>query len=152
MARRNYSKKSKRSGSKKRRVGAVGGGDGVQLILGAIGGAVVSGIVASKLPATMDAKIKGAILAVAGFFVAKQKSPLIKGMGIGVAASGGLTVAKSLLPAGTIGEIGYMAGFDQYANSPQMNTIAGFDQYANSPQNNVISGVDNRIAAGAGLA
>ena len=145
---------SKKGTSKRRRIGAVGGGDGVKMILGAIGGAVVSGIVSSKLPATMDEKIKGAILAVAGFFVAKQKSPLIKGMGIGVAASGGLTVAKSLLPAGTIGEIGYMAGFDQYANSPQLNTIAGagFNKFPNSPQNNVISGVDARIAAGAGIA
>lgn len=150
MARKRSSKK--RGTSKRRRIGAVGGGDGVKLILGAIGGAVVSGLVSSKLPATMDDKIKGAILAVAGFFVAKQKSAIIKGMGVGIAASGGLTLAKSLLPAGAIGEIGYMAGFDQYANSPQLNTIAGFNQFPNSPQNNVISGVDARVAAGAGIA
>lgn len=149
MARKKVAKKK---GSRRRRIGAVGGGDGVKLIIGAIGGAVVSGIVSSKLPATMDEKIKGAILAVAGFFVAKQKNPIIKGMGVGVAAAGGLTLAKSFLPAGTVGEIGYMAGFDRYPNTPQLNTIAGFTGSPNSPQSSVISGVNFAHAAGAGMA
>lgn len=145
-------KKAPKKTTRRRRVGAIGG-DGLKLILGAIGGSIVAGVVGSKLPATLDDKVKGLILAAGGYFVAKQSSPIVKGMGIGIAATGGLTLAKAILPAGTIGALNdaYMNGFNEYANNPQMNAIAGFSVNPNNPQMNVISGIDTAKMAGAGI-
>lgn len=147
-------KKAVKRSTRRRRVGAIGG-DGVKVILGAVVGSVAANLVASKLPATLDDKIKGAIIAVAGFFVAKQSSPMIKGLGIGMAASGGVTLAKAVLPAGTLGAIGYdwdrLSGFNSYPNNPQLNAIAGFNVNPNNPQTNVIAGIDSRAGAGAGI-
>ena len=147
-------RKSKKSPSRRRRVGAVKGGENLTLILGGAVGGIATAMLAAKVAPQMDAKIKGAVAAVAGFLVSKSKMPLLKGVGIGMGISGVNTLVTSVMSPGAVGAIGYgdgMAGFEAYPNSPQLNTIAGFDQYPNSPQANVIAGINPKDATACGV-
>jgi hypothetical protein len=145
MARR---KKSVRKSSRRRRIGAIGGGgDTVKLMIGTLGGAVAATFVGSKLPDSLDPKIKAAILLAAGFMIARQKSPIVRGLGLGFGTAGGAQLVNSL-SGGAVGAIGWEGS----PNSPQLTTIAGFQSYPNSPQMNVISGVEPVRAASAGMA
>lgn len=103
----------------------------------------------------MDAKIKGAVAAVAGFMVSKSKNNLLKGVGLGMGITGLTTVAGSFIPAAAVGAIGYgdgsVAGFETYPNNPQRDVIAGFEGFPNAPQNNVIAGINSREATACGV-
>lgn len=145
-------KTAKRRSTRRRRIGAIGGGDGLKLILGAAAGAIGGKLIASKLPASIDGKIKSAILIAGGFFLAgKAKNPLIKGVAVGMGATGAVALATDVLPAGTLGLISEIGGFSQYPNNPQLNAIAGFNVHPNNPQLNVIAGIPVNAAA-AGIA
>lgn len=141
-------KRSVKKSSRRRRIGAVnGGGDTVKLMLGTLGGALAATFIGNKLPDSLDPKIKAGILLAAGFMIARQKSAIVRGLGLGFGTAGGAQLVNSL-SGGSIGAIGW----DANPNSPQLTTIAGFQNYPNSPQMNVISGVEPARAASAGLA
>ena len=55
--------------TRRRRVGAIGGGDTLNTFAGALGGFVAGNILSQKLFPTMDAKIKGAVIAAAGLLL-----------------------------------------------------------------------------------
>jgi hypothetical protein len=147
------SKKSKTRTSRRRRVGAIGG-DGLKLVLGAVAGAVVAGFASSKL-ASVDSKIKNAGMVVAGFLLAKNSNPLIKGAALGIAATGGvgLVATTGIMSGAPLLEFGQLSGFNEYPNNPQMNAIAGYSGATRGNEMNVISGITSAqaISAGAGM-
>ena len=85
--------------TRRRRVGAIGGGDTLNTFAGALGGFVAGNILSQKLFPTMDAKIKGAVIAAAGVLLVPKfmgNSPLFKGLSLGLGVAGGSAVLKSL--------------------------------------------------------
>lgn len=109
---------------RRRRVGAASGMTGLLMKAGGvIAGVFAGGMLVKMLPATITPTIQGAALLGGGAFLAsKAKSPLIEGVGYGLAAKG----ANSLLVSfGAITGIGSvpLAG---YRNTPKLqNSVAG---------------------------
>lgn len=149
------SRKQKKS-PRRRRVGAIGG-DAMKLILGAAVGGLAGNILANKVGASVDEKIKGGAMLVVGYMASKSSGAMVKGLGIGLAAAGGIKLGASLLPASVMSGIedagGRLLGFDNYPNDPPRNVITGFNDFPNNPPANVISGINPglELAAGAGL-
>lgn len=150
-------KASGRAKSGRRRIGKIADKSTLALAAGVAGGAFVATFAASKL-SSLDPKIKAAVLAAGGIFIAGQSNPIIKGIGLGVAGAGALALVSSfgLIPASVSG-IGAplinftprgINGFNSYPNFPQANTITGFNQYPNAPQMNTIG---NMSLASAGI-
>lgn len=71
--------------------------DAFSTIAGAIAGAVV-GKMAVKMIPIENGLIKALIPIGAGLFLSGNKNPMIKGLGYGMAASGGLTLVDALAP------------------------------------------------------
>ena len=142
----------RRTITRRRRIGKIADKNTLALAAGVAGGALVASFAASKLT-SLDPKIKAAILAAGGVFVAGQNSPLIKGIGLGIAGAGVVSLANSLgvIPAAVSGAPlltfapAGVSGFNNYPNFPQANVINGFNSYPNSPQMNTIG---NMAAAG----
>lgn len=104
-------KGSKKSGSR-RRVSGVGG-DVLKIIGGAVGGALLGRMIATKVTA-LSPKIMYGIQAAAGVFGAmKIKNPLIKGAGIGLAVNGAIGEAQQF---GIISGIGDAPAFNPASN------------------------------------
>lgn len=94
------SKKTKKSPVRRsrRRIGAIGGGDTLNTLLGGLAGFTVGNMVSAKIMPTMDPKIKGAIQVALGTFLLPKflgNSPLMRGMGLGFSISGGSLILKS---------------------------------------------------------
>lgn len=70
--------------------------------VGVIGGAIAGKMVMNFVPIE-DERIKAAVPLVAGFFIAGQKNELAKGVGYGMMATGGMTLAAAFVPQ--IGEV-----------------------------------------------
>ena len=163
MAKRRKAARSKGRGNRRRRIsGIVPGKETIMTLAGAAAGLAAVSFISSKLPATLDGKVKNIIIFAGGVILAGQKNALLKGVGTGMAALGGYQLINSLKP-GTLPVITgapyvildrQIAGFNNYPNNPQRNVIAGFNNYPNNPQRNVIAGLgsDSRRAAGAGHA
>jgi hypothetical protein len=76
--------------------------DAVTVGAGLVAGQYLGKMLADKVEALSDAKIRGAALAALGIFGGKFLPPGMRGIALGVAASGVYQVAKEVLPAGTI--------------------------------------------------
>lgn len=104
-------KKTKKVSSRRRRVGAASSNDLVMTLVGgvagAIGGKLLSNFAAKTFP-TLNANVLKygtiGIEAFGGYMLAKKGKPgLVKGLGMGLAISGGLKAAGVLLPTAGIG-------------------------------------------------
>jgi len=73
------------------------GKDAITTIIGAIGGAVVGKMAVRMIPIE-NKMIKAFIPIAAGLFLSSNKSAMIKGAGLGMAAAGGLTLVDALAP------------------------------------------------------
>ena len=142
MARRKHAKTAKRH-TRRRRIGAMGGNT-LTTFAGTLGGYVVGNIVQSKLFPTMDAKIKGAVFAAAGVLLVPKLAkgcPLINGMGIGLAVSGGANILKSL---------GVISGYGGPSTLPSLYALptmagAGVNSMVNgSGVNSMVNGRGNQ--------
>lgn len=80
--------------------------------LGLIAGQYVGGQLATKVEALADGKIRGAALIGIGVLGAKYAPRSMRGIAIGVAASGVYQLAKEVLPPGTIAGIGDLSPAD----------------------------------------
>lgn len=120
MARRK--KKTITRHHRRSRVGAVNK-DLIMMAAGSIAGYVAGNMLSSSIAPTMDAKIKGAVIAAAGIIGVPMllKSSLGHGLAIGMATSGGATILKSL---GVISGVGSMAPV-AYLPYPNRRRIAG---------------------------
>jgi hypothetical protein len=109
---------------RRRRVGAASGMAGLlQKAGGVVAGVFAGGMLVKMLPASITPTIQGAVLLGGGAFLAsKAKSPLIEGVGYGLAAKG----ANSLLVSfGAITGIGSVPMIG-YRNTPKIqNAVAG---------------------------
>jgi hypothetical protein len=126
-------RKSKKTGTKRRRrMGATGGkGYGIMEAMGLVGGAAVARLLATtnKIPGLdkLDAKAKNAgIVAVGYFFPKLVKSPIGKSIGAGMIAAGGLGIFQSFGVIGAMDDmlelpINVMAGDD-------LSVIAGYNE------------------------
>ena len=72
-------------------------GGTVQTILGAIVGGVAARVITNALPIENNL-IKAGLPLGAGFFLAGQKNPMLKGVGLGMAVSGGTALVAALVP------------------------------------------------------
>jgi hypothetical protein len=72
-------------------------GGTVQTILGAIVGGVGAKILTNALPIENNL-VKALIPLGGGFFLANQKNPMLKGVGIGMAVTGGTALVSALIP------------------------------------------------------
>lgn len=138
-------KKAKKSGgggnSKKRRGGRRGFGKGfkkanmvgaVKQAAIAIGGGILAGVVANKLP-IKDARIKAAAPAVAGMgllLTMGQKNPIVRDLATGMMVLGGVAAIRAAFP-----NVPLLAGEDEVVLSPEM---IGYD-----PDYSDIMGVEN---------
>lgn len=154
MARRK--KTAKKTSSRRRRVGAIGG-DGLKLVIGAIAGSIAA-TYAGNMVTGIDGKIKNGVMIAGGVLLSKQSNPFIKGAALGIAAKAGhgLLMDFGVIGAGPMLDFDrQISGFDSYPNNPQLNAIAGFNSFPNRPELNVISGVGNtdnyRAMSGAGM-
>jgi len=73
------------------------GKDAFMLIAGAVGGAVVGKMAIRMIPIE-NGLIKSLIPIAAGLMLSGNKSAVIKGAGLGMAAAGGLTLVEALAP------------------------------------------------------
>lgn len=156
-------KSIKRRSTRRRRVsGILPGKDAAMGVAGVVIGLAASSYASKIIPATLDPKIKSAILLAGGFLLMKQKNPIISGAAKGLAAVGAFQLVNALRP-GTLPAISgapsivfdnpsMISGFNSYPNNPQRNVIAGFNSYPNNPQRNTIAGVNTRkMTAGSSL-
>jgi hypothetical protein len=141
-------KKSKaRRSSGRRRMGAVPGGANLQILLGAVGGAIASRFI-TKAAAGLDPKVATAVnvvKAAAGYFAFGQTNPFVKGAGVGLFVAGSMDIATGF------GLLNGIAGtpvvFRQLTGAPQRNVvpeISGAADYVGNtvpPEIALISGI-----------
>lgn len=89
-------KRKKTAPRRRRRMSGVSAAGLAPTLGGAALGIIAGRLVASKLLANMDAKISAAIQSGAGIFLAMQRQPLIKGVGVGMFANGVLSLGTSM--------------------------------------------------------
>lgn len=118
MARR----KKRHTAHRRRRVGASSNMTSLAMKAGGIAAGVAAGGLVAKTVSTLDPKILGAGLLVAGLFLSgKAKSPLMAGVGYGLAAKG----ANNLLTGfGLINGIGSVPLIG-YRNTPKLQNSVG---------------------------
>jgi hypothetical protein len=131
-------KRHKKHHSSRRRVGAVSRKTNVSALAmkaaGLAGGVFVAGMV-QKAASSLDPKISGGIMLVGGLYLsAKAKSPILEGVGAGIAAKG----ANSLMTSfGLINGIGSLPVF---RSTPKLqNSVAG-------PMRNPINGAQRDLS------
>ena len=139
MARRK--KRTTKRRSSRRRIGAVGKGN-IMDLLGVVAGAVIGRYVAKKVMPNLDEKIKNAAVVGIGLFLPKLvKSSTGKALGTGMVAAGGMGLVGGFLPA--------IAGADDTIDFPMemgevydgISVVAGDDVMAGDDLQ-VLSGVD----------
>lgn len=69
----------------------------IETMLGVVAGAIAGKVLINKIPVENE-MLKALIPVGAGFFLTGQKQPLMKGLGYGMMATGGMTLASSLVP------------------------------------------------------
>lgn len=135
-------KRRKKVTHRRRRIGSTSskGMTGLLMKAGGVGAGVFVGGMIAKTISTLDPKILGAGLLGGGLFLAsKAKSPLLEGVGYGLAAKG----ANSLLTSfGLITGIGSVPLIG-YRNTPKLQNSVG------NVMKNPIGGVKDLAAIGA---
>lgn len=116
-------KKSRKSGSRRRRISGVGG-SGLQLVLGtalgAVGTQVLTTQMAQNMPGVKPNIIALAQLGIGGVTAAKVKNPFIVGIGLGMAGVGALNTARSFGVISGVGNIG-ASNLVTFQASPSLN-------------------------------
>jgi len=109
-------------------------------------GAIAARLLATKFMASLDPKISAGVQLAAGVVLAGQKSPMVKGLGLGIFGAGVIAGGQSF---------GFIAGPSSYMqqglDANAMPIISGSEDnslnYLGNPQQSpelaVISGVDN---------
>lgn len=137
-------KRKKSTGRRRRRMGAIGKGAGIQSILGIVGGAVAAKYVTAKLLPNVDSKIKSAGVIALGAFVMPRvlKGELGKALGNGMVAVGGANLVSEFLPG-----IGAMETIEfpvQVGEVPDnISVIAGDDAVMAGDDLSVMAGMDD---------
>jgi hypothetical protein len=129
---------------RRRRVGAASGMQGLVMKLGGIAAGVFAGGMVAKTLTSLSASITptisgAALLAGGGFLSVKAKSPLLQGVGYGVAAKGANNLLVSFGVITGIGSIP-MVG---YRNTPKLQSSVG------NVMKNPIGGIKDMAAIGA---
>lgn len=116
------SKKKRRTTHRRRRVGASSNMTTLAMKAGGIAAGVAAGGLVAKTVSTLDPKILGAVLLAGGLLLSgKAKSPLMAGVGYGLAAKG----ANNLLTGfGLINGIGSVPLIG-YRNTPKLQNSVG---------------------------
>lgn len=154
-------KKRKSTSGRRRRVGAIKGGDILKSIAIGAGAAAVAGLIVKKLPTTVTANpmIVNAGKIVLGFVLGSRSNPMLKAAGVGVGIDGGLGLLRSsgiiagignsdsvtfraMPPARQPSLINGRVGRNAQA-SPQVSVINGLGRNAqDSPQVSVLNGLN----------
>lgn len=119
-------RRKKSSGGHKRRVSGLKMGGDVELIIGAIGGAILTKFAKKVIPATLDTKIVAGVETLGGGAVATmfgKKSNFIKGLGIGIAAMGAVDLGTSF---GLITGVGGMGKPIVFSAKPDGRHVTGY--------------------------
>ena len=137
MARRK--KRTTKRRSSRRRIGAVGKGN-IMDLLGVVAGAVIGRYVAKKVMPNLDEKIKNAAVVGIGLFLPKLvKSNTGKALGTGMVAAGGMGLVGGFLPA--------IAGADDTIDFPmEMGEV--YDGISVVAGDDVMAGDDLQVLAG----
>lgn len=137
MARRK--KRTTKRRSSRRRIGAVGKGN-IMDLLGVVSGAVIGRYVAKKVMPNLDEKIKNAAVIGIGLFLPKLvKSSTGKALGTGMVAAGGMGLVGGFLPA--------IAGADDTIDFPmEMGEV--YDGISVVAGDDVMAGDDLQVLAG----
>lgn len=136
-------RRKKTSTYRRRRIGAVAGGQ-MPIFAGVAVGAIVGKIAASKFMATLDPKISAGVQIAAGVLLSMQKTPIVKGIGLGMIGGGAVAAGQSLkLIAGVSS---YQEPVNRYELSSINGQYEGLNYLGNpqgSPELNVIGGLGN---------
>ncbi len=123
--------KKKTKTRRRRSIGAAGGNE-MQVIAGVLIGTLGQQFVASKLADKVNPKLIGAGSAVAGYLGAKKmRSPMMKGISMGFAAGGALSLAKSAgIVQGVVGaaddvQMDFLGDSDDMGDADQLDYVAG---------------------------
>jgi hypothetical protein len=146
MARR----RKKTAVRRRRRIGAAHGMSGLLMKAGGVlAGVFAGGMVAKMLPTSITPTISGAALLGGGAFLAsKAKSPLLEGVGYGLAAKGANNLLVSMGAITGIGSIPLIG----YRNTPKLqNSVGGTLSAGGSGgiMKNPIGGLKDLAAIGA---
>jgi len=129
---------------RRRRVGAIASGN-FSTLGGIAVGALAARLLGTKLLANLDPKISSGIQLAAGVILSSQKSPMIKGVGLGMFGSGVISAGQSFNLIAGINRSSYL----QPVNTDEMPVISGYQglNYLGNPQGSpemsVISGLGN---------
>jgi hypothetical protein len=126
--------------TRRRRVGAASGMTGLLMKAAGVAGGVFAGGLVAKTVSSLDPKISGGVLLAGGLYLSgKSSSPLMQGLGYGLAAKGAnnlLTSFGVIAGIGSIPMIGYRA-------TPKMQSSVG------NVMKNPIGGVKDLTTIGA---
>lgn len=120
-------RKSKKTVTRRRRVGAVGGGM-LSTFGGVAAGAIAARIVSSKLLSRLDPKIGSAITLAAGVFLTSQRNPMLRGVGLGMFGAGVISAGQSF---NLLSGIPSRSSWLQMPDSDQMPVISGDSSFKN---------------------
>jgi hypothetical protein len=124
-------KKTKKQAPRRRRTSSVGAAAGSMLmeIGGTIIGAVVARQVSTKLLPNLDNRIKSIGVVGLGVMLPKMaKNPLMKSIGNGMIAVGGLSLVGSIVPAlGAADDVLLLSGLDELGFA-EINEVNGIDE------------------------
>lgn len=149
MAKKRKSRRAVRKASRRRSRGPIGkimrkrkssprgGGmmatatEAVKIAAGLVAGQYLGRVLAEKVPQLADGKLRGGAMAAVGVFGAKYVPASLRGVALGVAASGAYQLAKELLPEGTIaGDMGALnpADVELIENMALESEVNGLDE------------------------
>ena len=125
---------------RRRRVGAASGMSGLLMKAAGVAGGVFVGGMVAKTVSTLDPKISGAVMLGGGLFLSqKSASPLMQGLGYGLAAKGANNLLTSFGVIAGMGSIPMIG----YRNSPKLQNSVG------NVMRNPIGGLKDLAAVGA---
>lgn len=146
MARRKR-KHTKRHHSRRRHHGMGAAASTAMDIVGVVAGAVIGKFAQSKLSSRVNPKIlAGSQIAVGLLLPRFVKSPLVKNIGVGMIANGGVTALSEF---GVLSGIGMDEPMTEYiGGSEDIATIAGDDDMMSGSEDiQTIAGIDDEIGA-----
>jgi hypothetical protein len=137
-------KKHHRMHIRRRKMGAIDG-DTTKTIAGAVIGAIGARMIANNVATSIDPKIKNLVMLAGGAFLTmKAKNPMLKGAGLGIAASAAITEGQAFGLISGIGEIPNYASNRQLADASRVAVVGNFPQpgvVGGFPDINVVGGM-----------